>query len=220
LRRDLLPLLQKEFRTEFREKAAFSAAFLLSFAALVSLAQAAYNEKLNTSLAAGLFWVAMNFAAVVSLPRSFVGEEDQGTFDLLRLTARPESVFLAKYLFCVAQVLLAAIVLGALFFPLVGMEIKGYGVMLLSILGGAMSLAGSVCLCGALVTKASNRHLLASAIATPLVIPIIVMGVQSTRAALGYPQSDGGMMSSLGIVCYGVLTATVGPTLFAWTWKN
>ena len=94
---EIQAMLRKEWRGEMRSKAGIYASGLFSTVTVIAIWFAAYGQTLQGTLAAGLLWIALVFASVLALPRSFVIEEEQGTGDLLRLWARPHSVFWARH---------------------------------------------------------------------------------------------------------------------------
>jgi len=218
--REIKAIFRKELASEIRTRSGLATVCLFSIAAVVAVAFGSMNQKLSGSLAAGLFWVTLLFTAAVALPRAFTAEEEQGTGDLLRLMARPEAVFWGKALFNLALMLVTGGVLSVLFFVLVGMPIENQILYAIDLLGSCAALAGTVTLCGALVAQASSRGALAAAIAIPLLLPLIALGVAGMRVALGEGELRGGEEAAFGLLCYGVATLAIGPPLFAAVWKN
>ncbi|HZH97801.1 MAG TPA: heme exporter protein CcmB, partial [Fimbriimonadaceae bacterium] len=212
-RAEVLAVLRKELVSELRSRAGVLTAGLFSAVSVFAVSMAAFGERLTGSLAAGLLWVTLLFASIVALPRTFVSEQETGTLTLLRLVARPETVFWGKALFNVGQMLLTSLFLSILFLMLLGLEIQIPGLYLLSMVGGSVALAGTVTLCGALVAQAANRSALVGAIALPPLLPLLAMGVGSARVALGEGGLTGGYLSALGLLFYGVAVFAAGPLL-------
>jgi heme exporter protein B len=219
-RQEILAILRKELASELRTKSGLATVCLFSLAAIVAVAFSAFNQILSGSLAAGLLWVTLLFTSAVALPRAFVAEEEQGTADLLRLIARPEAVFWGKALFNLGLMLVTGTILSILFFVLVGSQIANPLLYAVCLLGSCAALAGTVTLCGALVAQAAGRGALAAAISIPLLLPLIALGVAGMRVALGEGLPLAGQEAAIGLVCYGVVTLTMGPPLFAAIWKH
>ncbi len=218
--REIKAIVRKEIASEIRTKSGLATVGLFSLASVVAVAFSAFNITLGGSLASGLLWVTLLFSAAVALPRAFVTEEEQGTGDLLRLIARPEAVFWGKALYNLLLMLATAVVLSVLFFTLVGKGIDIPWLYAVCLIGSCASLAGTVTLCGALVAQASGRGALAGAIAIPLLLPLVALGVAGMRVALGEGVLKGGEEAAVGLVCYGVATLAIGPALFAAVWKS
>lgn len=217
---EIVAVLRKEFQSELRSKSGLTTGLLFSVVAAIAVSFSAYGVTLGGSIASGLFWVTMLFAAVAALPRTFVVEEEQGTGDLLRLMARPHAVFWGKSLFNLTQMTATGLLLSFLFLVLTDQTLKIPWLFAVSLFGGAASLAGAVTLCGALVAQASNRGALAGAISLPLMVPLIAFAVTGTQVSLGSYGYDGGVRAGFGLCCYAIATFALGPYLFAAVWKS
>ncbi len=219
-RAEILAMLRKEWLSEQRSRSAAMTVGLLSVATVVALAFATYGFKLQGSIGAGLLWVGLLFAAIASLPRSFLSEEETGTADLLRQWARPHAVFWGKALFNLGQMLATALLLSTLFLVLTSLVVTAWPLYLVSLLFGAAALAGAVTLCAALVARAANRAALVGAISVPLLLPLIALGVGAVRVALGDGSAEGGWAACVGLGFYGMAIGAFGPYLFAAIWKS
>ena len=217
---EILAVLRKELRSEIRAKSGLTTAGLFGVVTVFTISFASINTKLNGSIAAGLFWVAVLFSGVISLPRTFIVEEEQGTGDLLRLWARPHAVFWGKAMFNFTQIAIMAGILGFLYVGFAALTIKVLWLFAFSLFGGCAALAGAVTLTGAIVAKAANRAALAGAIAVPILMPIMAMGVVALREAFGAGFEGTGQLAAMGMLAYATATLAIGPWLFASIWKS
>lgn len=213
-------VIRKEAVSETRQKSGLLTAGLFAIVAVVAVAFASVGQTLTSGFASGLIWVTLLFCSVVAIPRIFLLEEEQGTGDLLRLSARPHSVFWGKSLFALFQLIIGGVIISVLFFGLTGVPLHGFGAYVLGMLGGCSALAGATSLCGALVAQASNRAVLSGAISLTLVLPLIALGVVATRTALEPQGARGGFEAILGLWGYAVATWAIGPHLFAAVWRR
>jgi heme exporter protein B len=218
--REIKAVFQKELNVELRTKSGLITAGLFSVVTVVALAIAAYNTRLSGTIAAGMIWVSILFAVIVAIPRIFLSEEELGTMDLLRLTARPHAVYWGKSLFAVSQAVVTGFLLAWMFVAFVGQPVPDPVLFSFSILFGSACLSSAVTLCGALVAQAANRSALAAAIAVPLLLPVVVMAIGATRGALGAGFHQQAVICALGLFGYGVASQAIGPELFAWVWKS
>lgn len=218
--REIKAIFRKEVASELRTRSGLVTVCLFSLAAVIAVAFAAFNQKLSGSLSSGLLWVTLLFTAAVALPRAFVAEDELGTADLLKMTARPEAVFWGKALYNLCLMLVTGAVLSLLFFVLTSTQISYLWLYAVCLIGSCAALAGTVTLCGALVAQAAGRGALAAAIAIPLLLPLVALGVAGMRVALGERGMTSGEEAAIGLVCYGIATLTVGPALFAAVWKS
>lgn len=219
---EILAIVRKEVRSEIRTKAGLMASGLFSAVAVVALALAAYRQRLEPSMAAGLIWVSLLFASAIAIPRSFTLEEEQGTGDLLRLWARPHAVFWGKALYNLGQMFVTALVVTVLFLGLTDRTeaVTNPGQLAVALFGGCVALAGTGTLCGAIVAQAKNRSALAGALALPLLLPLVFLAVEALRIPLGGGDPANGWRGAFGLVAYGVATFAIGPYLYAAIWKS
>lgn len=217
---EIIAVLEKEAVSELRQKSGLLTAGLFAVVSVVAVAFASFGHKLTAGFASGLIWVTLLFSAVVAIPRVFLLEEEQGTGDLLRLSARPHSVFWGKSIFAFLQLLLGGLVTSVLFFGLTGVPLFDVVIYAVGLAGGCAALAGAVTLCGALVAQASNRAVLAGAIALPLLLPLIALGVAAMRTSLEPQGTKGGIEAVLGLWSYAAAAWAMGPHLFASVWKR
>jgi heme exporter protein B len=214
-----LAILKKEFQSELRARSGMLTAGLFALVTVIALAFASFGRSISGSLASGLIWAALLFTAVIALPRSFIVEEEQGTGDLLRLWAKPVAIFWGKSIFNLLQMFLLGLVLATLYVGLAGLEVKSMGIYVLALGGGCAALSGTVTLCGALVAQAQNRTLLAGAVALPLLIPLVFLGVAAMRFAFGEGSGGNAVMATSGLWLYALAAYAMGPTLFEAVWK-
>jgi heme exporter protein B len=219
-RREVLAVLRKEATSELRSRSGLVTTGLFSLLTVISISMAAFGRSLSGNLAAGLIWVALAFASVVALPRTFLVEAEQGTDDFLHLTARPHAVFWGKLLYNLGLMLLTGAVLSFLFVGFTGLRVEVPWLFVLSLFGGCASLAGAVTLCGALVAQAANRAALAGVVSLPILLPLVFLGVSGMRVALGEGIYEGGVKAGIGIVAYAAATIAMGPHLYAAIWKK
>lgn len=213
-------VFRKEWLIEQRSKTGFLTALLSSVLTVAAIAFGSLTTQLSGRMAAGLFWVAMSFAATVAVPRSFLSEEESATSDLLRVYARPHAVFWGKALFNAAQMALTAVILAVLFVGLMNLSVPNPLLLVVGLIGGAAALAGTVTLCAALVAQGSNRSTLSGAISIPMLIPLILMGIGACRAAFGDGRLESGWMLCAGLWFYTVAIFAVAPNLFAAIWRQ
>ncbi len=228
---EVLAVFRKEAMTELRTKSGLATGALFGFATVVTVAFALFNINPNRvdavfhdaplkDVCASLLWTIVLFSALLSLPRAFLAEEENGTADLLRLMARPHAVFWGKMLFNILQTWALSLFLSILFIAFTGLEVPFPAVFMFCLLGGGASVAGAVTLCGALAAQASNRAALAGAIAVPLLLPLLQWGVTGMKSSFGGGFEGAGVSAAVGMVSYSVLVVVVGPWIYAAVWKS
>ena len=218
---EIRAIFLKEWRTEMRSLSGVVTSMLFSVVTVYAISFAALNTKLHGTVVAGMLWVALLFSAASSLTRIFLVEEEQGTADLLRLVARPHAVFWGKAIFNILQSLVTSVLLSILYLGFTSATVTIPWLFAVSLTAGCLSLAGAVTLCGAIAAQASNRSMLSAAIAVPLLLPLVALGVSGMRISLGDGSwASGGLASVIGLVGYAMATLATGPYIFAAVWKS
>ncbi len=228
---EVLAVLRKEAATEWRSKTGLITGCLYGVATVLAVAFAFFNKDPNRQdetfrdfpmkdLCASLVWSILLFSSLLSLPRAFLAEEENGTADLLRLMARPHAVFWGKTIFNLLQTWVGGLLLGTLFVLFVRLEVKEPLLFAACLLSGGAAVAGAVTLCGAIVAQAANRAALAGAVSIPLLLPLLQWGVTGMQAAFGTHPLQNGWNAAGGMAAYSVLAVVVGPYIYAAVWKS
>ncbi|MFD1624931.1 heme exporter protein CcmB [Azospirillum griseum] len=136
-------------------------------------------------IAAGVIWVAALLASLLSLERLFQTDYEDGSLELLSLTALPlEAVVLAKTLAHWLVTGVPLIAAAPLLAVLLNMDAAGFGVLVLTLAIGTpiLSLIGAI---GAALTLGARRGgVLLSLLILPLYIPVLIFGAGAIDAAI------------------------------------
>jgi len=217
-------MFRKEALSELRTRTGAVTSGVFALATIVTVSLALFNKNPNQGdlpdVCASLIWIVLLFASLLSLPRSFLAEEEHGTADLLRLMARPHAVFWGKVLFNLVQMGLLCVAVSILFVILTSLRVSHPLLFAASLLAGGAAIAVAVTLCGAIASHAANRAALAGAIAIPLVLFPAEWGISSLRAALGVGSTQAGIYASLGLMAYACISLAWGPWIYAAIWKS
>ena len=180
-------VLRKEVISEMRSRVALNAVGLFALTTLVAVAYQIgpyrIQEQDRPFVLAALLWIILFFAATAGLSRVFVKEEDSHTAKTLRLAARPLAVFGGKLLFNLMLLLTLEAVIVPLYCALMGYVVQGVPSLLLVMVSGALAMAASTTMVAAIIAKASGSGTLFSVLTVPLVLPLLVVLIQGTRAA-------------------------------------
>ena len=168
-----LTLVRRDLRLALRQGSDASIAVMF-FVLCVVLFPFGVGPEPNilARIAAGVIWVAALLASLLSLERLFQNDYEDGSLELLSLTALPlESVVLAKTLAHWLVTGVPLLVAAPLLAVLLNMEAGGFGVLVLTLAIGTpiLSLIGSI---GAALPI------------LPLYIPVLIFGAGAIDAAV------------------------------------
>jgi heme exporter protein B len=179
-----LTVLAKDLRIELRTREIVTTAGF--FGVLVALmASVAYTTGPETTsrVAPGTIWLAVAFASVLALGRTWQREREDACFVGLLTTPIPRSaLFLGKalgvFLFVLAIELVVVPVV-ALLFHLDLLDVGGPLAILLVL--GTIGVAAAGTLFGAMTVRTRARDLVLATVLFPLLSPTLVSGVAATR---------------------------------------
>ncbi|MEP7028643.1 MAG: heme exporter protein CcmB, partial [Candidatus Eisenbacteria bacterium] len=157
--------------------------------AIVSYAVGPFGGR--AELLAAFLWTVLLFSASAGLAQAFVREVERRTWFTLRLLAPPGAILLGKW--AVNLVLLAATeaVVVPLFLALFGVSLRALPGILAVLALATVGLSAAITMVAALLAQARAHGALVSALAFPLVVPVVMAAVTGTRHALVDPGIPG-----------------------------
>ena len=215
--RDAALVAGRDLRIEARSRVALSQVVPFGVVSLVLFAFALGPERaLMARGAPGLFWVAVLFCTVLAVQRSVSVESADGAREGLRLSGiDPAGVFLGKAAAVGALLVVLEVVLGAGVVLLYGAHVDRPWLLVTSGLLGAVGLAATGTLYGALSAGLRVRETLLPFLLLPITAPVLLAGTRIWQAAMagGIP-ADGAqwlrllvvfdaVYLALGVVAYG-----------------
>lgn len=207
---DAILIAGKDLRIELRSKVGLGQ--MLPFAVLVlvlfGLALDA-DDALLTRATPGLYWIAVLFAGLLVVQRSFAVEAAPGVNDALRLSGiDPAGYFLGKFAAIAAQLVALELVLGFGVVVLYGTELGGPALLVAALSGATVSVAAAGTLYGVLATGLRVRDTLVPLLLLPALAPVLLGATRATEAALEGDLGDGwgwcGLLALFGVLYLGL----------------
>jgi len=177
-------ILLKEIKSEFRTRYAISTILLFVLTTVTMIVFATAGEELNNQVISGIFWIIMFFGSMTGLSKSFVSEEERGTYLLLQLNSKPYAVYFGKLIFNMilsVSINVIAIILVLTFFS--DLEIKNAWLFILIMFLGSIAIAAATTIISALIAKANSKNALFPVLSFPILLPIIIIGIQVTAGS-------------------------------------
>ena len=206
-----LTLLKRDITLNLREGAATGTA-LGFYLVVVSMMPLGLGPDLNllSRIAPGMLWIGLLLAALLTLPRMFEADAEDGTLDALSMGPLPlELVCLAKaighWLTTCIPLCLSAPILGLL----LNLDLSAYPALAATLVAGtpAVSLLGSV---GAVLTlRARKGGVLIALLVLPLYIPTLIFGISAISAVVTPPGSF--TSSFLMVAAVSLVSLVIGP---------
>ncbi|CAN5846209.1 hypothetical protein BH23ACT1_BH23ACT1_13350 [soil metagenome] len=203
--RDAMLVGGKDLRIEARSRVATNQVAPFAVLVLILFAFALDPDRgVLTRAAAGLFWVAVLFSAVLAVQRAQAVESSGGTGDALRLSGLdPAGIFLGKAGAVAVQLLALEVVLGVGVVLLYDVEPAGYPTLALTAVAATLGLAAAGTLYGALAAGSRVSETLLPLLLLPAVAPVLIAATRASEAALGtaaLPVAVGDWLALLGVL--------------------
>lgn len=186
-------ILAKDLRTELRTLESVPAMALFAATTFILFRFGLDRESLSGGLAAGVLLATVLFAAILAINRVFVGEREQGGFDLIRLAPIDgTSLFAAKvtvlFIYLVALEVIAVPLFALFFLDGLGGVAGLAAVLALADLG--LAVIGT--LVSSIAVNSRARDLIAPLLLLPLLVPVMIgaAGAGQELLAAGGPSYD------------------------------
>ena len=170
-------LLRKELRVELRTFESIPAMTLFSVTTYVLFHFGLQQNQVGGSLASGVLWVTLLFAAVLGINRLFVADAEQGGFDGFLLSPADRGALLlakgaALFLYLTVVEVISVPAFGLLLLePSLGAAMPG---LLAALALVNLGVAAIGTLVGALAVRTRSRDLLGPLLSLPLLVPVVI----------------------------------------------
>nr|MBU6202595.1 heme exporter protein CcmB [Acidobacteriota bacterium] len=218
--KSIIVVARKDLRIEGRSRTLLARVVPFALLVLVLFAVALDSEPLILRASAGLVWMAMLFATMLVVQRSFEIETSDAALDsVLSCTSSPSRVYFGKALATFVQLFALATLLVLCSVVLYGSRVDGDGLVLLVTVmltaTAGLSLVGT--LYGVVVARLNGRDSLLPLLSLPVLAPLLIGAARATEAAFGsqtIDMSNGWAWTAL-LAVYAVVFGSAGAVAFA-----
>jgi len=213
-------IFQKDIRQEFKTRYSLNAIFLFALVTLVAVSFSIGTFNANSDVKSALLWIIIFFSAMSGLSHIFVREEEKHTADTLKLVAQPTSIFLGKFLFNLFLLYTLEFITVPLYFAVMGFEVSGVGVFLSILILGSLGLSAGATMTAAIISKASAKGALFAVLSFPILLPVIVAGINGTKIAVRHFEFAEAASELQMLFAYSVVVITAAILLFDFVWNE
>jgi heme exporter protein B len=214
-----LLVLRKDFAIEVKSREILytTLLFALSCVLVFSIAFVKQGEPLRDA-AAGILWIAVEFAGTLALGRTFERERYGETLRALLLAPVPRAaIYVGKMLGILALLFVAELLL----VPLVAVLFQSPllarpGLLAVLLVCGTVGFAAVGVLFAAMLVRARSRDVMLPILLYPITVPVMIAGVRATAALLQSPPDTETVTMWIGIL---VAFDVVFVTLSLWTFE-
>lgn len=217
-----LLVLKKDFAIEIRSREILytTLLFALSCVLVFSIAFVKEGEPLADA-AAGILWIAVEFAGTLALGKTFERERYGETLRALLLAPSPRAaIYAGKMLGIVVLLGVAEVLLVPLVALLFHAPLLSHVLLLGALLAvGTIGFAVIGTLFAAMLVRARSRDVMLPILLYPMTVPVMIAGVRGTSALLQSPADIAGatmwigMLASLDVVFLTIAFWTFEPLM-------
>ncbi len=186
-------IVAKDLRTELRTMRSLPAMILFAVTTFIIFRFGLDRTALSGSLASGVIWTTLLFAAILGINRIFLPEREEGGFDAFRLAPVDRPVlFAAKaavlFLYLAVLELIVVPVFGVFFLQ----DWGGLIPLVVVLLATNIGFAALGTLISSMAVNSRARDLLVPLLLLPLVVPLMIAATGATSPLLdaGGPSYD------------------------------
>jgi heme exporter protein B len=210
-------ILGKDLRAELRTLQSLPAMALFAVTTFVVFRFGLDRTALSGSLAAGVLWVTLLFAAILGINRLFVAEREEGGFDAIRLAPIDRTALFAAKAAALLVYLLALELIAVPVFAVFFLDsAAALPPLALTLLLADLGLAATGTLISSMAVNSRARDLLAPLVLLPLAVPLSIAatGAIEPLLAAGGPgyHRFGTWLTVLGL--YDLIFLLVGYAVF------
>jgi heme exporter protein B len=216
-----IAIFRKDWSSELRTRYAISALVMFVITTISIILFSLGSEGASLSALSGMLWVAVFFAAMSGLSRTFVTEEERGTSMTLQLLASPTAVFFGKLLFNLVLVILLNAFVVLLYSTFIKeFIIKTYSIFVVTVALGSVGFAASATIIAAIIARANTKGTLYPVLAFPILLPLLLTVINGTRLATEGAYFEEALGEFNILVSYIVAVVAVSYILFDYVWKD
>jgi heme exporter protein B len=206
-----LLLLRRELRIAVREGGAVGTAlgFFLILVALLPLGLGP-DLKLLARIAPGVLWIGLLLAALLSLPRMFETDHEDGSLEVMATGPLPlELVAAAKSLGHWLSTGIPLVLLAPALGLLLNLELDAYPVLIVTLFAGTPAISFLGAIGAALTLRARRGGMLIALLVLPLYVPTLIFGISAIAAVATPPGSF--TASFLILIAISLASLVIGP---------
>ncbi len=184
--RKVTAIVGKDVATEIRTKEMISAMFVFSLL-IIFIFNFAFDLRAGNmqALAPGVLWVAIVFAGMLGLSRSFILERDRGVLDGLLLAPVDRSaIYFGKMIGNVLFIGVVEIFVLPVFIVLFNQPLYTIPMLIGVVVLGTIGMSGVGTLFSAMAVHTRAREVLLPIMLFPVIVPVMLAAVHLTSAVL------------------------------------
>lgn len=216
----ILSIMMKDLRSEFRTRFAISSVFLFVLVTVTMIIFSLRGENISNSELSGLLWITFFFGSMTGLSKSFVSEEERQTSLFLKICLPSFAVYFGKLLFNIILSLSINIISSIMFYFLLDFVPGSLLIFILILILSSIGIGSSTTIISAIISKANNRGAIFPILSFPVLLPLILLGIEATTKALEDSSLSTVQNDLLILLSFSGVIIPVSYILFDFVWQE
>lgn len=216
----IFSIMMKDLRSEFRTRYAISSVFLFVLVTITMIIFSLRGEEISNRELSALLWITFFFGSMTGLSKSFVSEEERQTSLFLKVCLPSFAVYFGKLLFNIILSLAINIISSVLFYFLLDFVPQSLFLFLLILILSSLGIGSSTTIISAIISKANNRGAIFPILSFPVLLPLILLGIEATTMALENASLNSVQNDLLILLSYSGVIIPISYILFDFVWQE
>ena len=216
-----IQITKKEFLVEFRTRYALTSGILFVLTTLSIIVFSTTNDSKSAGIFSGFLWIILFFTTMTLTGKIFIEEEEKGTSLYLRSIAEPFSIFVGKLMFAITTSVVINLI-ASLMLPIFITEVTIQNLIqyVLVVILGSVALASVTTILSSIIAKASSKNGLLPILGFPILLPLVVIGVDATYLSIHSADWATFLQSILFMIAYSGVMIIVSIWVFPLIWLD
>jgi heme exporter protein B len=218
--KETIILLQKEFSLEWKNRHIFQS-LLLYLGSTIFIMYYSFlgkSSSLNPFVWLSVYWLLLTFTTFNAVAKAFLGETP-GRVLFYGTLVSAEALILSKLIYHMGLSVLVSLVSWVLFGIVFDSPVQDMALFLLIQVLAVAGFAAVITMSAGIAYKAGGNFSLSAILSFPILIPLIIMAVKASRAALDGLDRSVSWDEILLLFALNVITVSVSYLLFPYLWK-
>ena len=215
---NIIELLKKEFRQEFRQKTAL-AGILLYVLSIVFISFLSFKNGMRPDVWVALFWIVVFFSGINAAAKSFFTENRHRSIYNYTLY-HPTEFVVSKITYNILVIWVVVLCSFVCFGWMIGYPVQNSLLFFITLLLGGAALAGSLTLMSCIASRTGNSFSVMSLLSIPVCIPVLLLALRLTRNAVDGLEWQVSYSYLGGLLLIDLIIFALSLFLFRYLWKE
>jgi heme exporter protein B len=211
-------LIEKEFRLEWRQKYAFNG-LLLYVGATVFICYLSFKKILDIPVWNALFWIIQLFAGVNAIAKSFL-QESRGRMLYYYTIADPGAVIISKIVYNFLLMMFLSLVNLVFYSILIGNPVEDMTMFIFSLILGSLGLSSVLTMVSAIASRAGHSAALMPILSFPVMLPLIMTTIRLSKNSIDGLSWAVSQPLVIIIASLNIMIIAMSYILFPYLWKE